>query len=526
MKYFFFLKTKMNLDKRTTLCVLLFFLTFGVWAQTVPLRVLFIPLDDRPPCLQFPEKMAQIAQVELVSPPRALLGKFTQPGDSQGIGQWIDAQDLSQFDAAIVSLDMLLYGGLVASRVFDTQLPDVKRRLQILHNIRKKAPQLPIYGSSVIMRLAPTADGKNEAYREKLARWAEFSPDTTQAERVQKWAQEIPAEALQRYQQARTRNAQVNRWSLDLAQKNFFQYLILSQDDAHPRGVHVREREALVRQVQAQQLTDRVAIQPGADEVSMLLLARLLADKHRFQPRIRVVFSSEKMADQAMPFEDRPLRQTVSAHIRATGAQEVTDTTHADLFFYVFTSRSDTAATRRFVQQLHRSTQQGRQIILADIDPKGDVQGGDVTFTENLRQLGAFSRLAGYACWNTAGNAIGTALPHGLLWALVQQKHRAGAPKAQQWFMLNRLLDDYAFHSLVRPKAQRLIREKGWNSFRLSDAQAEEIRFFCEKELQSLAPTYLEAVVGPTAGSVPKLSFALPWNRTFEAEIDCPIAAK
>ncbi|MDZ7878591.1 MAG: DUF4127 family protein [Saprospiraceae bacterium] len=51
---------------------------------------------------------------------------------------------------------------------------------------------------------------------------------------------------------------------------------------------------------------------PGADEVSMLLLSRALAAKHQFQPKIKAIFSSEKMAETAMPFEDRPLSKTVT----------------------------------------------------------------------------------------------------------------------------------------------------------------------------------------------------------------------
>nr|MCU0341482.1 DUF4127 family protein [Spirosomataceae bacterium] len=79
-----------------------------VQAQT---RILFIPLDDRPPCLQFPVRMGQIGHVQLVAPPRELLGRFTTFGQSDAIVQWLQTQDLQQFDAAIVSIDMLAYGG-------------------------------------------------------------------------------------------------------------------------------------------------------------------------------------------------------------------------------------------------------------------------------------------------------------------------------------------------------------------------------------------------------------------------------
>ena len=52
-------------------------------------RVLLIPLDDRPPCLQFPMKMGLIGDVELVTPPRHLLGRFTQFGKCGSIILWL-----------------------------------------------------------------------------------------------------------------------------------------------------------------------------------------------------------------------------------------------------------------------------------------------------------------------------------------------------------------------------------------------------------------------------------------------------
>src|SRR5690606_28636225 len=119
-------------------------------------------------------------------------------------------------DALIISLDMLAYGGLVASRVHDTNKETAVRRVGIIEEIKRKAPALPLYGQSVIMRLAPTGDGKNEAYREKLARWADISPyPEHEAERI-KLESEIPAPALKNYRDARKRNLAINMEALRL----------------------------------------------------------------------------------------------------------------------------------------------------------------------------------------------------------------------------------------------------------------------------------------------------------------------
>ena len=518
-------------------------------------RVLLIPLDDRPPCLQFPVKMGLVGDVEVVTPPREILGRFTEFGKSDEIVEWIRKQNLSTFDAAIISMDMLGYGGLVASRVFETPASKAMRRVKIVGEMRKKAPRLKIYGSSVIMRLAPTADGKNEAYREKLAKWAEVSADVNEKAETERLEKEIPADALQNYKQARVRNLDLNRYAVELTRSGLLDYLILSQDDAKPRGVHVTDRESLIKLVDENKLSDRVTIQPGADEVSMLLLSRAVTDKYNYHPRIKAVYSSEKLADHVMPFEDRPLRKTVSFHIKAAGGIEVTDERQAEIVFYVYPSRHEAGVAKEFVSRIHRdffnvagdvatSRRNPKQFIIADIDPKGDVQGGDPAFTEELHKKILFSHVAGYASWNTAGNTIGTALPHGIVfssayarlnlpntnWKLSSAEYsrrdraQARVAKAQTWFRLNRLLDDYIYHSVVRPDAIKFSRAKGWNT-RYDADQIEAVETYSKPRVFARAQELLNGfAVTPfnkfSCTDIEDANFVLPWGRTFEAEID------
>ena len=495
-------------------------------------KILLIPLDDRPPCLQFPTKMGLIGDVEIITPPREMLGKFLDFGKSDEMIAWISTQDLTTFDAAIISIDMLAYGGLVASRVYETTYEKGIKRAEFANIIREKSPKIKIYGSSVIMRLAPTGDGKNEAYREKLSKWAEVSPDEKQKSLTEKLENEIPKEALSNYKSARERNLKINIFAVQLTKNKVFDYLILSQDDAKPKGVHIKDREILSKFVEENKLNESVAIQPGADEVSMLLLARSMTDKYHYHPKIKAIYSSESMADKAMPFEDRPLRQTVSFHIKAVGGVEVFDPKQADICFFVFTSRFENGRAKSFADEIINFSKKSKKgIIIADIDPKGDVQGGDIAFTESLKSEAIFSKIYGYASWNTAGNAIGTALPHGILYGvsreitkkIPQKAILAKMNEAQTWFMINRLLDDYSYHSVVRPMAGKMIRENKWNAFRLTDEQTKITEEFCTKELRPIAEKTVERFYKKKALSLPNFSFDLPWNRTFEAEIDCQI---
>lgn len=506
--------------------ILLAEVTFS--GQPAASKILLIPLDDRPPCLQFTEKMGLIAGAEVIAPPRELLGKFTKAGDPDAIIEWLRKQDLQSYDAAIISLDMLAYGGLVASRIYNTGKDIAMTRIGIISEIRKKAPELPLYGQSVIMRLAPTADGRNEAYREKLARWADISPYPDHAAERMKLESEIPPAALENYKEARNRNLAVNMEALRLTGSGILDYLVLSQDDAKPRGIHVADRERLAREAETRDLKNKVIIQPGTDEISMLLLVRALNRKYDFSPKVYVTYSSETASNTTMPFEDRPLSSTVGFDIIASGARETKDENEADLLFHVFASRFEEGHAKSFAAAIGEKVRQGKRLMVADVDPKGNIQGGDSLFTETLIGMDVLPRLYSYASWNTAGNTIGTALPQGLLFHLARNRLSSEENKeqimlAQSWFTFHRVMDDYYFHTLVRPGANALFRQSNRSGFERPEKIARELEKFCRDELQKYFSTL--SLQWPAAGSEKayrpqNMRFSLPWNRTFEGEID------
>jgi hypothetical protein len=494
------------------------------WAQPAK-RVLLIPLDDRPSSLQFPTRIGAIGGVTVVTPPRALLGRFTEPGHPERIAAWILQQPLARFDAAIVSIDMLAYGGLVASRVGTSgSAADAERRLEVLREIKRKVPRLPILASSAIMRLAPTADGSNEAYRVDLARWAELSPaqDSVAAREIARLETRIPAAALVAYHETRARNARVNLRVAELVRDRTIDQVLFTQDDARAHGVHRAERTVLDRYVEEQRLADRIMMQAGTDEAGMLLLARAVLTRARARLRVAPVYSSVAMQSQLMPYEDEPLERTVEKLIRSTGAEVTPDTAQADLLFFVHTSRAESATTAEFAAAITRAATHGaRGVVVADIDPKGDVQGADTVLAAALIESGAFARLEGYASWNTASNTIGTALAQGVV-------HRAtrapGRAEAQAWFLTDRWLDDVVYRRLLRPEAAAIVRAQGWNPAGLTREQGDSLAHAMTRRLRDETARRSEPFdrsTPPSAACRPMSDVRLvfPWARLFEVEL-------
>ncbi|WP_215224664.1 DUF4127 family protein [Echinicola shivajiensis] len=491
-------------------------------------KVIFIPLDDRPPCLQFPVRMGEIALTELVSPPERLLGNLQEPGQSDELIQWLLAQDYSDVDAVIIAADMLAYGGLVASRVYQVDAEIALERVKVIESLHSIAPEVPLYVQSVVMRLAPTADGTNEDYREALARWAEISvrSDAAAKKEVKKLKDIIPKEALRDYKTARKRNLQVNQLMMDYVNKGMIDYLILSQDDAKPEGVHMEEKKGLRRFLEQHQLEEKVTIQAGTDEVVMLLLARAINDFEGLAPRIKPVFSSTAMSEEVMPFEDKPLKTTVAKHIEAVGGVLVHSEEEADLVFYVYSSRNLDGEALPFVKKISQAIKEGKRLIIADIDPIGDVQGGAEEFTNLLEEEGVLDKVYGYASWNTAGNTIGTAIPHGVVYfnglqmAGTDQKLLGNVQKAQYWFTLNRLMNDYYYNNLIRKCLNSYYKQVGRSaSIRTEDIVLEMERKGkeeLEKEVNRLEKVFFVK----DEYSIENVEFFLPWNRTFEALVD------
>ena len=69
----------MSILKKLFSLIALLLAVFSAIAQVASkasVKILFIPLDDRPPCLQFTKQMGIIGDADVVTPPKELLGRF------------------------------------------------------------------------------------------------------------------------------------------------------------------------------------------------------------------------------------------------------------------------------------------------------------------------------------------------------------------------------------------------------------------------------------------------------------------
>ena len=100
-------------------------------------KIGFLPIDNRPVCYDLPKMIANIdSEVKMYLPPKNLLGSLTRNADRNALFEWLE--DLNDVDYLVISVDTLIYGGLIPSRRSSDTKDEIENRLLKLRNILLK----------------------------------------------------------------------------------------------------------------------------------------------------------------------------------------------------------------------------------------------------------------------------------------------------------------------------------------------------------------------------------------------------
>lgn len=512
-------------------------------------NLVLIPIDDRPAVGQFAQMIGEVADHRVTMPPPGMLGRFTEPGDTAAIESWLRSQDYSKVDALIVSVDMLAFGGLVASRVDRTSYEDAAKRLGFFRWFKSKYPKVPVYAFSVIMRVAPTATARTRGTHDKLARWAELkdrapkSGDPALAGELIALSDDLGSAVTDGYLAARRRNLRINLAMIDQVREKAIDELIFLQDDAREFGLHREDQAAIRARLRETGLESRVPIYNGTDEGSASLVSRAVLDKFDRKLRVAVIYSSEKSREIIAPYEDHRLEFTVESQIRAAGGIPVSEYDESDYRLFVNAPGTDDEEFSIFLGKMIKELRETRQIALADVlFPPPHRSGADERIIEALKKEKLFTRFAGYAAWNTAGNALGTAIPHANMRVFFRTRlndrpdRAARAEAAHLEFLLNRFAGDYLYHDIVRPEVnENLRRGDATITYELPPEVYERVNREVDEKLRVRTVAFFDQYFKGekrllaiyrgiertiTVNGLSRLKIHLPWSRTFEVVIE------
>ena len=497
--------------------------------------LLLLPLDDRPVNLQYPPLLAQLAGDTLLTPPPALLGHFLLPGAPQRLADWLLVQAPAA-RAALISLDMLAYGGLVASRTPQLGVETALSHLQVLRRLKAHHPTLRISAFSVIMRLTITgSDTETRAAGRDIFRYSVLRDqcdrlgDTHARAELATLESRIPPRLLADYLYARKRNHAVNLAAIDLLADGVLDFLALVQEDTAPCGLHVGEQAALHAYARERVDAAHWLRYPGADEAAMTLLARELLRESAHPFPVSIALRDPQAARYPALFEDMPLAGAVSQHLAAAGGHPdehgVTVAVHGflppqrDLFDEppLPTPSWETAlATFPPLADHDWPAWSPAALAIADV---AYCNGGDPHLLASLCADGRYPHLHAYAGWNTAGNTLGATFAHAALRHLAAERGMNEAMmRAHRQALFIRLLDDGLYQPIVRGWAMARVEEFGASPLNVA-SMAPRAEALVHDALQQL---WREVRHGYPALAEIEQSFRarLPWGRLFEVEIE------
>ena len=493
-----------------------------------------LPLDSRPPCSDFTAQLGALAGIKVELPPRAFMDHNLLTAKGPLLKTWLN-ETLPKSNGALIATDLLSYGGLLHSRLkplTETQESDL---LTYLTELRANNPDQYFYVYSIIPRLLVSDQIIPDAwYQWHLMQWAtsmdkklEGLPyDQKQYEELQA---EIPMEIKWKYLQLYKFNNDFNVKLARTAEENNFNQLVIGQDDAQAFGLPNHNRLAIEKVFATLPHKDRYHVTQGADEVGMLAVAKIFLQKNHYVPRIYVAYSTPSVQKMVLHFVPGPLSQLVADKINLLGGIQTAQPENSDFILFVHCGDENTQDFSVIGAKV-KELMAVKPVALVDLSLNYDAK--ECILPQLIADNVPLPQLISYAGWNSASNAIGTALAQGVIitgQSKFLPKEALPALYAQNLeFICARLLDDWAYQRKIRSKVDNYQKINGINA---NDTRPynELVENYIDRELSFYNklilwgnlrryPFYQDET---TAYYLQDLTYeaTLPWDRIFEIRL-------
>lgn len=489
-------------------------------------KILYLPLDERPCNYLFPQEIAAETPIEVLVPQQSLLGDKKSAANFDGLKAFLLA-NAAFAERCVVSLDMLLYGGIVPSRLHELPIGELRLRLDVLKELKKLNPKLKIYAFALIMRCPSySSDDEEPSYyadcgkeifllgqlkhKAKLGLLSKREADELAKEYVGK----IGEKNLADYENRRLTNREmlceiVSRLGAEI------DFLAIPQDDSAPYGYTAMDREYLFDKVGDK--LKNAAMFPGADEVGMTLLARAACECEKRFPKVFCVFATEKSKDLIPLYEDRPLKVTLPAQLENCSAKPTQNEAEADIYLFLnYPSKAPVEVwqddscgyTERnlplFCAKIRDGLQKNKIVAIAD---GAYANGGDAAMLKMLSEQANLMDVSSYAGWNTSSNSLGTALAQAVfVWLF-------GKTYAQNLFLAKRYFEDVGYCGYIRRYVTERLSER-FDYFNVGEADGE-----VASQVRIVLQSYMEKNFSQVGKNYRAVGCRMPWKRMFEVDL-------
>ena len=423
--------------------------------QNPSLRVLLLPLDSRPPCLQFVIDAAKIANIELVTPPQDILDYYTEPANRPALRSWVE-KNIGSVDAAILSIDQLTHGGLLAARENTGNTDDENQTLLFLTQLHETNPMVPLYTFHVLPRLQPPASIDSYEDRKNLIKYSRLLDELTifnnpeDLHTLRKLEEKIPEEIRKKYARIYRNNTLFNEKLLQMTNTGIMHTFFIGQDDSEDFGLPNIEKRQLQQDITQQNNSSQVILTRGADEIALMQLAQIYRQKTENKPfQVWVEYNAPEAAGILMPFMSGSVESTVRDKISAMGGVRASTPEEADFTLFVYIGNESLLSSRKkSCERLQTLLHEGKFVALVDLSEH--FRAEETLFPQLIQNELPINQLIAYAGWNTTSNAVGTALSQAVLFctrfqAVANRQEKIELYRYNLTFLNNRFLEDYYY---------------------------------------------------------------------------------
>ena len=508
-------------------------------------KILLLPLDSRPPCQKFVIDAGQITGIEVISPPAEILDYYTQKGDTAALRLWL-SENIKNADAAILSLDQLIYGGLLAARENSGDSAAESAAMQFLSELKAANPQVSLYAFNILPRIQPPASIDQYEQRKALIKTSRLSEELAifdnplDLAEIRQSNEKLPPATQEKYRNLYKKNTKLNEKLSQMTQQGVLTRLVIGQDDSEDFGIPNMEKQQIQRYLQTANISaDTVTITRGADEVALSLLTEIQTRIFQiYSPKIHVVYNDAAAPGRLMPYMSASVATTVQEKIRLMHGQIVDSPEDADFILFVHIGTDKNLAARaQSVKRLQEFLKQDCKIALVDLSQHFSAE--ETLLPMLLQYDFPINRLIAYAGWNTTSNAVGTAVAQATLFSseLSQCHNREellALYKSNLTFLNNRYLEDYFYLKDLIDSVNANLKKAGYTN--VYDLDMEHNYRWANDMLQTgmnkradyfkhsyayRQPLAFKTPSGPMQLRIKDLQVeaSYPWPRTFEIHL-------
>lgn len=510
-------------------------------------NILLVPLDSRPVCSTMVQKLGRIVGLNVIVPPKELLDNYRHPANRKKLYEWLN-NNISHYQKAIISADILLHGSLLQSRQTTVTPKEQQKFLQGLQKLRQEnGMHTAIDIFSIIPRLLVSDELLPDRwYQFHLMRYSqlldmtEINNDPYMTKELLEYQNKIPNNILAKYLALFKNSHQFNLALLEAARKQQSQVpfnIIIGQDDASPFGLPHRNALQLQKFMQHEKLQHHTSITYGADEIASLLLTRYYLQQQKWQPKVYLQFATPNTEFMHMPYMAVSTGAAIRNQLQFVGAAITDDYQAADVILYIHCGDEKHLPQKQQVQAISNILAQNKRLALVDLSANFNAE--EMLLPYLLDEKVPVNHLCAYAGWNTFSNSSGTAIAQSLLFTgrlydlqkAKSEPQQIAALYAQNLqFTIERMVEDYYYQKKLHPQLRPYLESFGITPTDLMPDAKEQTEFSLQKKISLYSCYLLHSNLGRTPFYEDKhnayylrdlaIGVRLPWNRIFEVSLD------